>query len=217
MTMLPPAPPAPPKAPPMLAPDDPRAALTIPPPSAAHPAVRPPVVAPPLVTPAAGAPAYQTPRAMTSAGAVPSGPVEYAGFLTRFAAMLLDGLIFGLMMIPVMFILTPINILLVRSVPALQIPMIFATYGLMLLIMWLYYAKLESSAKMGTFGKRIMGIQVTDLDGQRISFMKATVRFLVKVFLSGFFLIGYIMAAFTEKKQALHDILAGCIVIRRKS
>lgn len=73
-------------------------------------------------------------------------------------------------------------------------------------------AKLESSAKIGTFGKRI---QVTDLNGQRISFGKATARLLVKILLSGILLIGFIMAAFTEKKQTLHDILAGCLVIKR--
>lgn len=215
MTMLPPTPsvpPPPPMAPPMLAPNDPRAALTIPPPSSyAQPPVRTPVSAP-----IAGAPVYQTPRATASVEVVPSGPVEYAGFFARFAAMLLDGLIFALIMIPIMFILTPINILISRNVPVLVIPMVIATYGLMLLLMWLYYAKLESGPKMATFGKRIMGIQVTDLNGQRISFIKATVRLLVKVFLSGILLIGYLMAAFTEKKQALHDILAGCLVVRRK-
>jgi uncharacterized RDD family membrane protein YckC len=59
-----------------------------------------------------------------------------------------------------------------------------------------------------------LGIRVTDLDGGRISFGRATGRYFGKI-LSGLILgIGFLMAAFTERKQALHDLLAGTLVVR---
>ena len=74
---------------------------------------------------------------------------------------------------------------------------------------------MESSQKQATLGKIIVGIKVTDLEGNRISFAKASGRHFGK-YISAFILcIGYIMAGFTEKKQALHDILASCLVINK--
>jgi uncharacterized RDD family membrane protein YckC len=79
---------------------------------------------------------------------------------------------------------------------------------------WLNYAFTESSAWQGTIGKKILGLRVTDLNGNRVSFGRASVRFFGKI-VSGFtLLIGYIMAGFTEKKQALHDMIAGCLVVK---
>jgi uncharacterized RDD family membrane protein YckC len=80
---------------------------------------------------------------------------------------------------------------------------------------WLYYSLLESSAWQGTLGKKALGLEVTDLDGNRISFGRATGRFFAKIISAIILGIGYIMAGFTEKKQALHDILAGTLVIRK--
>ena len=79
---------------------------------------------------------------------------------------------------------------------------------------WLYFALLESSARGATLGKMALSMRVTDLEGRRISFMRATGRYFAK-YLSGMILaIGYIMAAFTAKKQALHDMLAGTLVAK---
>lgn len=81
------------------------------------------------------------------------------------------------------------------------------------IIEWLYYSLMESSAKQATLGKIVLSIKVTDLSGNRVSFAKATGRYFGKI-LSGLILcVGYIIAGFTEKKQALHDILAGCLVV----
>jgi uncharacterized RDD family membrane protein YckC len=88
---------------------------------------------------------------------------------------------------------------------------IFAVFAVIL--QWLYYSLMESSSKQGTVGKMVLNLKVVDLVGNKISFGRATGRFFGK-FLSGLLLnIGYIMAAFTERKQALHDMLAGCLVI----
>ena len=82
------------------------------------------------------------------------------------------------------------------------------------LVQWLYFALLESSARQGTLGKQWLGLKVTDMNGDRIGFGRATGRFFSK-FISGIILmIGYLMALFSEKKQALHDSIAGTLVLQ---
>lgn len=80
---------------------------------------------------------------------------------------------------------------------------------------WLYFALQESSSAQATLGKRVLGIKVIDYEGRRIGFARATGRFWGKTLSGILFNIGYIMAAFTARKQALHDILAQTLVIRR--
>lgn len=79
---------------------------------------------------------------------------------------------------------------------------------------WLYEAFMESSSYRATLGKMIFGMKVTDLYGNRISFARATGRHFAKI-LSGLILcIGFIMVGLTERKQGLHDLLAGTLVRR---
>ena len=79
---------------------------------------------------------------------------------------------------------------------------------------WLYEALMESSSYQATLGKMIFGMKVTDLYGNRISFARAMGRHFAK-FLSGMILcIGFIMVGLTERKQGLHDLLAGTLVRR---
>lgn len=86
--------------------------------------------------------------------------------------------------------------------------------GVSLLVTWLYYALCESSSWQGTVGKKVCGLRVTDMNGSQINFGKATGRHFGKI-LSGLILgIGFIMIAFTEQKQGLHDIMAGTLVLR---
>lgn len=78
---------------------------------------------------------------------------------------------------------------------------------------WLYNALLESSSRQATVGKIACGIKVTDLNGERISFGRATGRHFAE-WITGFtFLIGYVMAAFTQRRQTLHDLMAGTVVV----
>ncbi len=85
-----------------------------------------------------------------------------------------------------------------------------------LVVTWLYHALMECSEWQATVGKRVLGLVVADLAGQRISFARATGRHFGKVITNMVPLaIGYIMAGFTERRQALHDMLAGCLVLRR--
>jgi len=79
---------------------------------------------------------------------------------------------------------------------------------------WLYSAFTESSSWRATVGKRALGLQVVTAEGDRIGFGQATVRHFMK-FLSLFFLtIGFMMAGWTKRRQALHDMPTDCLVIR---
>ncbi len=82
-----------------------------------------------------------------------------------------------------------------------------------LVMQWLYYALMESSKFGGTLGKMALGIRVTDMEGNRVSFARATGRYFSRIITNMTMLIGYIIAGFTEKKQALHDLIAGCLVV----
>jgi uncharacterized RDD family membrane protein YckC len=159
------------------------------------------------------------------------GPiVNYGGFWQRFAAYFIDGLITGVAML-VLFIpvalLTGVTASLGTlgrqrgeevdpAAAAAVFTIFFGFIGVALLISWLYHAYLESGDKQATWGKSAMGLYVTDISGRRISFGRASGRFFSKI-ITGMIplLIGWIMAAFTERRQALHDMIASTVVLKR--
>jgi len=131
----------------------------------------------------------------------------HAGFWKRLAAALIDGIalsIAGLI----------IGILFLNSSESTE-ETLGAGYFLGLMMSWIYYAAMESSTHQGTLGKLAIGIKVTDMQGNRIGFGKASGRHFGKFISVILLCIGYLMAAFTEKKQALHDIMAGCLVVNK--
>jgi uncharacterized RDD family membrane protein YckC len=138
--------------------------------------------------------------------------VRYAGFWRRFLAYILDIVAISC----VQGILTLLGIL--PELPAVPSPQqALKLYAVAIPCAWLYYALMEASPWQATLGKRALDLSVTDLAGIRVSFVRASGRFFGKL-LSGIILgIGFLMAAFTEKKQALHDIISGCLVIRRNA
>lgn len=81
-----------------------------------------------------------------------------------------------------------------------------------LIIVYFYFTLLETSMWQGTIGKKLLKIKVTDMNGKRINFKRATIRFFSKI-LSAQLLIGYIMILFTDKKQGLHDLIAKTLVL----
>lgn len=85
-------------------------------------------------------------------------------------------------------------------------------YILFFLTMWAYFVFQESSTLRSTVGKQAVNIIVTDLNGNRISFMQATKRFIMKIFAVIPFFIGFLLILFTSKKQAFHDIVAKTVV-----
>jgi uncharacterized RDD family membrane protein YckC len=86
---------------------------------------------------------------------------------------------------------------------------------LTIFLAWLYFAALESSALQATIGKRIFRLSVTDTEGERISFGRASGRYFAKVISTVILLIGFLMAGWTERKQGLHDLLARTLVVDR--
>jgi uncharacterized RDD family membrane protein YckC len=184
---------------------------------------------PPLMRVAAMAPATGTAisvPAYASSAAMPR--VEYAGFWVRFLAFLIDNVVMGiaffLILIPLIF-LTRFGSFLEGFHPDQEmndanifmlIGIIFLIATVSLLLTWLYHALMESSEWQATLGKKALGLVVTDMAGNRVSFARSTGRHFGKLLTNlvpAF--IGYIMAGFTDKKQALHDMLAGCLVLRR--
>jgi uncharacterized RDD family membrane protein YckC len=167
------------------------------------------------------------PSAAVAASAFSVTPLPYGTFWARLVAYVIDSLIIGLpsmiALFAAIFSLGGFGIMIhqthgdpeaVRAMVATMVPIfLLGMLGLMI-IHWLYFAGMESSARQGTIGKSVMSLRVSDLDGKRISFGHATGRFFAKI-VSGMipFLIGYLMAAFTEKKQALHDLIAGTLVL----
>src|SRR5215467_11311951 len=135
---------------------------------------------------------------ITSSVVPPTGILEYATFGQRLVAILID-----------VAILT----LATGSVAV-------ATFGMGVTLgffaPWLYEAFMTSSEWQATVGKRVMSIIVTDMQGKRISFARATGRHFAKYISAILFGIGFIVAAFTAKRQALHDMIAETLVIKRQ-
>lgn len=124
----------------------------------------------------------------------------YAGFWIRVLAYLIDGVVL-------------LGVLLVISGGQLREISVLEK-AVLSVISWLYFTLLESSSKQATLGKIALGLKVTDMVGDRITWGRANGRFFSKI-LSGMILnIGYIMVAFTARKQGLHDLIAQTLVIR---
>lgn len=147
---------------------------------------------------------------------------DYAGFGARVAASFIDFLIlflcFGVFVLVLMkmdsgSISTGRGRTLGVSAAAAHIASVLEFWSFA--GFWLYFALMECSSWQAMLGKKAMGLYVTDLAGQRIGFLRASVRYFAKMISSFILFLGYLMAAFTEKKQALHDMLAGCLVQRR--
>ncbi len=156
--------------------------------------------------------------------AIPASGTVYAGFWLRFVAIIIDFILVGIALgIPSGILFAALGMSMgagmARQNPGLTIGPALGTVFMIemfaVLVQWLYFAMMESSSWQGTVGKKALGLLVTDMDGRRISFGRATGRYFAKIISGMILMIGYIMAGFTEKKQALHDMMAGCLVIRK--
>lgn len=136
----------------------------------------------------------------------------YAGFWKRLAAGIIDGIILTIGAIGIGLIVGVVMMTGGTINPAF-LELLSNILGVIL--GWVYFAVMESSSAQGTLGKMALGIKVTDLEGDRIGFGKATGRYFGRFFSAIILWIGFIMIAFTEKKQGLHDIMAGCLVVNK--
>ena len=168
----------------------------------------------------------------------PSSPATqptYAGFWWRFLAYLIDDIILSfvtfIIFAPIWAVMgfsifrmtewgnmdwdfetgvNPHSWGMIASIVGLAI----ITGLLSIVFEWLYFSLMESSKYQATLGKMAVSVKVTDMEGNRISFARATGRYFGKIISGMILMIGYIMAGFTAKKQALHDMLANTLVIR---
>lgn len=139
----------------------------------------------------------------------------YAGFWKRFAAVILDYIVLIALAAVVGGIAGFIYGASLSSADQRSAEVLGNIVGL--LVWWLYYALMESSSKRATLGKMALGIKVVDQQGGRISFGRATGRHFAKILSSLILMVGYLMAGFTARKQALHDMVAGCLVVNRSA
>jgi uncharacterized RDD family membrane protein YckC len=156
--------------------------------------------------------------------------VQFAGFWLRVVAYLIDSVIMGLgfmaLFIP-FAVMTGLTAALgsihpgedPRDVGALLGGTFFlgliTVVSLALLGGWLYHAKMESSSWQATLGKKALNLRVTDMAGARVTFGRATGRHFAKLITGLIPLgVGFALAGLTERRQALHDMLAGCLVLR---
>jgi uncharacterized RDD family membrane protein YckC len=151
---------------------------------------------------------------------VDPGP-RYAGIGRRTAAALIDGLILGAVEIVLAVVALSVSGLITTflSVPARQVPVVFAapllsTLPFWLVIAWLYSAAFESSRRCATPGKAAVGLVVTTGDGQRLGFWRASLRFVGKIVSALPLGAGFAAADLSAHKRALHDVIAGTLVVR---
>lgn len=155
----------------------------------------------------------------------PAAPVAYAGFWRRFVAYILDRLFLAIptAVLVIAFIVPSI----IGIVSGICHPghLIYSIFTFILGWIWmivlivaghlLYFVWFESSRYQATPGKMLLGIVVTDVYGQRITFLRSLGRNLGKIFSHMLFNIGFILAGITPRKQALHDLLADCLVVKK--
>ncbi len=145
----------------------------------------------------------------------------YAGFWLRVAAWLIDAVILG--PIAVLASALVVGVMAWAWVPptGAAVPgYAFAAWlwvcPVVFALSWLYCSGCESSRWQATPGKRVLGLRVTDARGHRIGFARASARWVGRLASAAMAGIGYLLAGWTARKQALHDLMAGCCVVRQE-
>lgn len=150
---------------------------------------------------------------------------RYAGFIRRLIAFVFDTIILfvtGMSLLFIQMILFPFTItseslgldfgINSNTMGALLISQVIVWGLYMILILWLYSAMLESSSRRGTIGKQALNLTVCDVNGGRLSFLRASLRFIGKILSAVPLFLGFFLVAFTERKQGLDDFIAGTLV-----
>lgn len=141
--------------------------------------------------------------------------MNYGGFWQRLAALLIDGVLIGVVTSIIMAIVQRLLWTAALSEDAKLAWVLLAIAVTTLLLPLAYFAALEAGPWQATLGKRAMGLAVSDETGGRIGWGKSIGRNISKLFISNFVTlgIGSLIAAFTDRKQALHDMIAGTVVV----
>jgi uncharacterized RDD family membrane protein YckC len=145
----------------------------------------------------------------------PPGHLVYGGFWLRFVALLIDCVVLIPVIIPYVVAFGFITSVENETAKEIGTILLLPCWLLAVLGQWLYFAMMESGKGQATLGKRVLDLQVTDRQGARIGFGRATGRYFGKL-VSGLTLyIGFMMAGWTLRKQALHDMMADTLVVRK--
>lgn len=179
----------------------------------------------------AAAPIGAVPAYAGAQAPVVAANIGYAGFWLRFVAALIDGIVIGIPLAPIFFMVMLPALKNIQNPQAMQNPAALMTvmgpvFGIIILVSmvasWLYWGLCESSSWQATLGKKALGLYVTDADGNRCTFGRTSARYFGGRFiwsipyLGGMYmLVDAICAGVTAKKQAIHDMIAGCLVLRR--
>lgn len=167
---------------------------------------------------------YAAPQSdVDSAGVVlAGGAVVYAGFWKRVAASIIDSLVTGavswMVQIPLFLLAGAGSAIFGGSsygseMSPVGVTMMVLAYALGFLVPLVYMSWMHSSPSQATLGKMAVGIKVTRLTGERISFWRAFGRYFGYILSSLTLCIGFVLAAFTERKQALHDFISDTLVV----
>jgi uncharacterized RDD family membrane protein YckC len=145
-----------------------------------------------------------------------NGQMQYAGFWRRWAAYTIDSVILGYVANSAYWFFmnqlrTQRGMMRSNAEDIAQIYLVVLGFSLT----WAYFAGMESSPLRATVGKLAVGLFVTRANGERISFGQATGRFFGKIISSLILYIGFLMASWTARKQAPHDMMAGTLVLRK--
>jgi len=138
---------------------------------------------------------------------------KYAGFWRRAAALMIDRALLGFVNFSLSVLYAIVSGVEPDSEAMGEIVLASAIFGF--LLRWLYHTLMESSSMQATIGKAALGILVTDDRGGRISTVRANGRYWAKIVSAIPLGFGFLMAGFTPRRQALHDLIAGTLVVRR--
>lgn len=170
--------------------------------------------APPRETAAAAPPAEWPAPGEVSAG------MKAGGFWRRVFAWCIDAIVLNILNMPfaLLWVSPHYEMLSSPDLTPEQLATLVGGYALAgttgFLLSWAYQAGLECSVTQATLGKMALGVKVCDGQYRRVSFARASGRFLAKIPSNLTLGVGYLMAAFTARKRALHDMIAGTLVIR---
>lgn len=142
---------------------------------------------------------------------LPTNRAGYGGIWLRLAAEIVDSVVLLIPTLLVSFLYrsaTPVNNEMEKLIVELW------DTSLNLAIWWVYTATLLSSSWQATIGSRVCGLKVVDYDGRRISFGRATGRYFASFLSAALLFVGFLMIAWTQRRQGLHDFMANTLVVK---
>lgn len=126
-----------------------------------------------------------------------------ASINVRIVAYIIDSLILVLIASLLRYVLELVNVEILNNSPLLYV----------LTISFFYFPFLESSELKASIGKRIMKLQVVSIQGERLTYSKALIRYILSLISSFSLCVGNLLALFTKYNQTLHDVFTKTLVI----